>query len=49
MVALGAMAKLTDAVKLTDIESVLKKFFPADKQQFIPDNVKAIKAGYDAV
>ena len=49
MVALGAMAKLTDAVKLTDIEGILKKFFPADKHQFIPMNIKAIKAGYEAV
>jgi 2-oxoglutarate ferredoxin oxidoreductase subunit gamma len=49
MVALGAMAKLTEAVKLADIEGILKKFFPADKHQFIPENVKAIKAGYDAV
>jgi 2-oxoglutarate ferredoxin oxidoreductase subunit gamma len=49
MVALGAMAKLTGAVKLADIEGILKKFFPADKQQFIPENIKAIKAGYDAV
>jgi 2-oxoglutarate ferredoxin oxidoreductase subunit gamma len=49
MVALGAMAKLTGAVKLADIEGVLKKFFPPDKQQFIPENIKAIKAGFDAV
>jgi 2-oxoglutarate ferredoxin oxidoreductase subunit gamma len=49
MVALGAMAKLTGAVILTDIESILKKFFPHDKHQFIPMNIKAIQAGYDAV
>ena len=49
MVALGAMAKLTGAIKLTDIESILKKFFPQDKHQFIPLNVKAIQAGYDAI
>jgi len=49
MVALGAMAKLTNAVKLTDIEGILKKFFPADKQQFIPMNVKAIQAGFNAI
>jgi 2-oxoglutarate ferredoxin oxidoreductase subunit gamma len=49
MVALGAMAKLTGAVKLTDIEGILKKFFPQDKHQFIPMNIKAIQAGYDAV
>jgi len=49
MVALGALAKLTGAIKLTDIEGILKKFFPKDKQQFIPMNIKAIQAGYDAV
>jgi len=49
MVALGAMAKLTGALKLTDIEGILKKFFPADKHQFIPMNIKAIQAGFDAV
>ena len=49
MVALGAMARLTDAVKLADIEGILKKFFPADKQQFIPENIKAIQAGIKAV
>jgi len=48
MVALGAMAKLTDAVKLTDIEGILRKFFPSDKHQFIPMNIKAIQSGYDA-
>ena len=49
MVALGAMAKLTSALKLADIEGVLKKFFPPDKHQFIPMNIKAIQAGYEAV
>jgi 2-oxoglutarate ferredoxin oxidoreductase subunit gamma len=49
MVALGAMAKLTEALKLADIEGILEKFFPPDKHQFIPMNVKAIKAGYNAV
>jgi len=49
MVALGAMAKLTGALSLNDIEGILKKFFPADKHQFIPLNVKAIRSGYEAV
>jgi 2-oxoglutarate ferredoxin oxidoreductase subunit gamma len=49
MVALGAMAKLTGALVLTDIDNILKKFFPADKHQYIPMNIKAIQAGYDAV
>ena len=49
MVALGALAKLTGALKLQDIEGILKKFFTEDKHSFIPMNVEAIKAGYDAV
>ena len=49
MVALGAMAKLTKALNLTDIEGILRKFFPQDKHQFIPMNMKAIQSGFDAV
>ena len=49
MVALGAMAKLTGALNLADIESILKKFFPSDKHQFIPMNIEAIQAGFEAV
>jgi len=49
MVALGAMAKLTKAVNLADIEGVLGKFFPLDKQQLIPMNIKAIQEGYNSV
>jgi len=49
MVALGAMAKLTNALNLADIEGVLRKFFPQDKHQFIPMNIQAIQAGYGAV
>jgi 2-oxoglutarate ferredoxin oxidoreductase subunit gamma len=49
MVALGAMARLTGALSLVEVEESLKKFFSPDKHQFIPHNVKAIKAGYDAV
>ncbi|MDR0315470.1 MAG: 2-oxoacid:acceptor oxidoreductase family protein [Treponema sp.] len=49
MVALGAMAKLTGAFSITQIEGILKKFFPADKHQFIPMNVQAIEAGANAV
>jgi 2-oxoglutarate ferredoxin oxidoreductase subunit gamma len=49
MVALGAMAKLTGALNLTDIEGVLRKFFPQDKHQFIPMNIQAIQAGFKAV
>jgi len=49
MVALGAMAKLTNAVNLADIEGVLRNFFPADKHQFISRNIEAIQSGYEAV
>jgi 2-oxoglutarate ferredoxin oxidoreductase subunit gamma len=49
MVALGAMAKLTGALAITDIEGILKKFFPPDKHRFIPENVAAIQSGYTAV
>jgi len=49
MVALGAMAKLTNALKLADNEGILKKFFPKDKHQYIPMNMKSIQSGYEAV
>jgi 2-oxoglutarate ferredoxin oxidoreductase subunit gamma len=49
MVALGAMAKLTGALALSEIEDILKKFFSPDKHRFIPKNVEAIKAGFSAV
>ena len=49
MVALGALAKLSGALALNDIEGVLKKFFPPDKHKFVPMNAEAIRAGLDAV
>jgi 2-oxoglutarate ferredoxin oxidoreductase subunit gamma len=49
MVALGAMAKLTGALSLSQIEEILRNFFPPDKHQFIPMNVQAIDAGAEAV
>ena len=49
MVALGAMAKLTKTLKLADNEAILKKYFPVSKHQYIPMNIRAIKAGYEAV
>ena len=49
MVALGAMAKLTGALSLADIDGILKKFFSTDKHQFIPLNVQAIRSGYESV
>ena len=49
MVALGALARLTGALSLTDTEAILKKFFSSDKHKFIPMNVEAIRAGFDVV
>ena len=49
MVALGVTARLTGVLKLTDIEGILKKFFPPDKQKFVRENAEAIKAGAGAV
>ena len=49
MVALGAMARLTGALSLTDIEDILKKFFTVDKHNFVPMNAEAIRAGLEAV
>ena len=49
MVALGAMAKLTGALSIAEIEGILKKFFSPDKHRFIPMNVQAIQAGAAAV
>jgi 2-oxoglutarate ferredoxin oxidoreductase subunit gamma len=49
MVALGALAKLTGALSIDDIEEILKKFFSADKHRFIPMNVQAIQTGFNAV
>jgi 2-oxoglutarate ferredoxin oxidoreductase subunit gamma len=49
MVAMGAMAKLTGALAITDIEKILTKFFAPDKLKYVPMNVEAIRAGYAAV
>jgi len=49
MVALGAMARLTGALALTEIETILENFFPPDKHTFVPKNAEAIRAGFDAV
>ena len=49
MVALGAMAKLTGALSLGEIEPILKNFFSEDKHTFITLNVQAIRTGFEAV
>ncbi|MDR0554258.1 MAG: 2-oxoacid:acceptor oxidoreductase family protein [Treponema sp.] len=48
MVALGAMARLTGALSLGEVETILTKFFPPDKHKFVPLNVEAIRTGYTA-
>jgi 2-oxoglutarate ferredoxin oxidoreductase subunit gamma len=49
MVALGAMAKLTGAFSIREIEPILKNYFSEDKHKFVPLNVEAIRAGFNAV
>ena len=49
MVALGAMAKLTGALSLTNTGDILREFFPPDKHSLIPMNLQAIEAGLKAV
>jgi 2-oxoglutarate ferredoxin oxidoreductase subunit gamma len=49
MVALGALARLTGALALTEIEGILRNFFSPDKHKFVPMNVEAIRAGFEAV
>jgi len=49
MVAMGAFAKVTGALKLDEIEMILTKFFSPDKTHFVPMNVEAIQTGYQAV
>jgi 2-oxoglutarate ferredoxin oxidoreductase subunit gamma len=49
MVALGAMAKLSGALSLNDIEGILRKFFSSDKHKFISMNAEAIRTGFEAV
>jgi 2-oxoglutarate ferredoxin oxidoreductase subunit gamma len=49
MVALGALAKLTGALALSEAEDILKNFFTPDKHKFIPMNLEAIRAGFGAV
>jgi len=49
MVMMGALSKATGAVRLDQLESVLKTFFPESKHNFVPLNVKAIQAGAQAL
>jgi 2-oxoglutarate ferredoxin oxidoreductase subunit gamma len=49
MVALGAMTKVTGALALKEIETILQNFFPPDKHTYIEQNAEAIRAGCSAV
>jgi len=49
MVMMGALSKITGAVKLQKLETVLKSFFPAHKHKFIEINLRAIEEGKKAV
>ena len=49
MVMMGALSRVTGAVKLAKLEEVLKSFFPESKHKYIPMNIKAIEAGMNAV
>jgi 2-oxoglutarate ferredoxin oxidoreductase subunit gamma len=49
MVMMGALSRLTGAVKLDKLEAILKSFFPESKYRFIPMNMQAIEAGMKAV
>jgi 2-oxoglutarate ferredoxin oxidoreductase subunit gamma len=49
MVMMGALSRVTGAVKLDKLEAVLKTFFPESKHRFIPLNMAAIEAGRQAV
>jgi 2-oxoglutarate ferredoxin oxidoreductase subunit gamma len=49
MVMMGALSKVTGAVKLDTLEAILKTFFPESKHKYIPLNVKAVEEGKKAV
>ncbi|MBN2811364.1 MAG: 2-oxoacid:acceptor oxidoreductase family protein [Spirochaetales bacterium] len=45
MVMLGALARLTGALSLDSVDSILTGFFPKSKQALVPLNASAIRAG----
>jgi 2-oxoglutarate ferredoxin oxidoreductase subunit gamma len=49
MVMMGALSKVTGAVKLDTLEEILKSFFPESKHKYIPMNVQAVEEGKKAV
>jgi len=48
MVMLGALAVLTRALSLADVEGILQTFFPKNKHSLIPLNLLAIREGMKA-
>ncbi|SLM19313.1 Pyruvate/ketoisovalerate oxidoreductase, gamma subunit [uncultured spirochete] len=49
MVMMGALGKVTGALKLDKLESILKGFFPARKHSLISLNIAAMEEGKKAV
>lgn len=49
MVMMGALSKVTGAVKLDKLEAILKTFFPASKHNLIALNIAAVEGGKNAV
>jgi len=49
LVMMGALARITGAVKLDKLEDILTSFFPPSKHSFIEMNISAVEAGEKAV
>ena len=49
MVMMGALSVATRAVRLENLETVLKSFFPETKHALIPMNIAAVEAGKSAL
>ncbi len=49
LVMMGALARITGAVKLDKLESILTSFFPPSKHSLIEMNIAAVEAGEKAV
>jgi 2-oxoglutarate ferredoxin oxidoreductase subunit gamma len=49
MVMMGALSKVTGAVKLDKFEGILKTFFPRSKHSLIALNISAVEEGKKAV
>lgn len=49
MVMMGALSVATGAVRLENLEAMLKAFFPESKHALIPMNIAAVEAGKSAL